>query len=91
MYDPLTILQTARVNRPYRNALEADGQYVQAAATREKALEAQCTLPAVHWPTSPLDADVALDDWVAAVADARAAEQAREAKLTGSPRPCAGL
>ena len=94
MYDPLTVLQTARVNRPYRNALEADAQYVQAAATREKALEAQHTLPAVHWPTSPLDTDVALDDWVAAVADARAAEQAREAKLTalrGLARDCEGV
>jgi len=82
MYDPLTILQTARVNRPYRNALEADAQYVQAAATREKAHEAQLALPAVHWPTSPLNADVALDDWLERVADARAAEQARETKLT---------
>ena len=47
MYDPLTILQTARTSRPFANALEADPQYVQAVAMREKALEAQLALPAV--------------------------------------------
>jgi hypothetical protein len=91
--DAMTILQTARVNRPFANALEADSRYAQAVAMREKALEAQRILPAVKWPPPPLNTDVTLDDWLRRVANARAAEQVREAQLTalrGLVRDCDG-
>jgi hypothetical protein len=76
----MAVHSRARSNPYYRAALEAAAQYVEASALRTKLLEAQQSLPGVPVVAAPQTADDNIAAWLDAVAEAQAAERAREIK-----------
>jgi hypothetical protein len=76
----IAVYSRARVNSFYRAALESSPQYVEASALRAKLLKAQHSLPAAPAVSAPQTADDHIAAWLVAVAEADAAERARQVK-----------
>jgi hypothetical protein len=81
MIDAGTILTTAKSNPYFERALESTHGYSSAVALRDAAQRRRLQLPAVAPPTPPTTAD-AIDDYLAAVADAEAQLRSRDAQMT---------
>jgi hypothetical protein len=79
-HQPLAVVQKAKTNNYFRRAVDTQ-EYRDAVALLETALQHRSSLPAVNLPPQQPDRPAGLDDWLTAVATAKAAEQDREIRF----------